>query len=321
MYVHSSTSHGASSNDVDELIIGYPQKTIFQSLEESNKTWNVYFEEVTTTLFFKEMRKLPYLLHLKRFEEFIADVVHGTLPNYSFIEPSYFSVYERQANDQHPSHNVAQGELFLRKIYDVLRNSKLWNDVLLIITYDEHGGFYDHFPTPMNDIPNPDGINAINPPFDFTRLGIRVPTVMISPWINKGLVVHDPIGPTPTSKFEHSSIVATLKNLFDLPNFLTKRDAWSGTFEKILDERSSPRNDCPFDLPTPPSSLLKQSNAEKESKQPLNDLQIGLTYLASALNGDEDTLFITQIMSEEEGSAFISYQMDKFFKRNLLTRV
>lgn len=72
-------------------------------------------------------------------------------------------------------------------------------------------------------IPNPDGLNSEDPPFDFTRIGVRVPTIAISPWIRKGKLVHEPNGPTPNSQFEHSSIPATLKKLFDLPEFLTKR--------------------------------------------------------------------------------------------------
>ena len=85
-----------------------------------------------------------------------------------------------------------------------------------------HSGFYDHVPTPMM-VPNPDGKNATSPDFNFTRLGVRIPTVMVSPWIEKGTVVHRPDGPEATSEFEHSSLSATLKKLFGIPNFLTKR--------------------------------------------------------------------------------------------------
>lgn len=76
------------------------------------------------------------------------------------------------------------GELLIKQVYNAVRNSPQWNTTLLIITFDEHGGFYDHVPPPMN-VPNPDGLNSKDPAFNFDRLGVRVPTLMISPWINK----------------------------------------------------------------------------------------------------------------------------------------
>jgi phospholipase C len=104
----------------------------------------------------------------------------------------------------------------------------------LLLDFDPAGGFYDHRPPATTGVPNPDGLSCTTPPeiaFDFTRLGIRIPTVAISPWIRKGTVVHDPSpaeSPTPTSKFDHTSTLATVKQIFGLKSFLTKRDAWAG---------------------------------------------------------------------------------------------
>lgn len=107
----------------------------------------------------------------------------------------------------------------IERIYESLRDSPQWNTTLFIITYDEHGGFFDHVAPPS--CPSPDGIVAndvegsgLN--FDFTRLGVRVPVIMISPWIAKGAVRHKPNGPFASSQFEHSSIPATLRSLFKL---------------------------------------------------------------------------------------------------------
>jgi len=93
-------------------------------------------------------------------------------------------VGEYLANDQHPSHEISQGEMFIKELYEAVRASPLWNKTALVITYDEHGGFFDHVPTPLN-IPNPDGKVSQDPSFDFTRIGIRVPTIVISPWVKK----------------------------------------------------------------------------------------------------------------------------------------
>ena len=91
------------------------------------------------------------------------------------------------ANDDHPSHDVANGQRLVKEVYETLRGSPQWNETLLVITYDEHGGFYDHVQTPYVNVPNPDG-NTGPPPafFKFDRLGVRVPTIMVSPWIKKG---------------------------------------------------------------------------------------------------------------------------------------
>jgi len=128
-------------------------------------------------------------------------------------------------------------------------------------------GFFDHVPTPVDGVPNPDGLNCADPPFDFNRLGVRVPCVMVkkrissfsfflhrfqvSPWIPQGIVVGEPpsgFSPTELSQYDHSSIPATLKVVFGLPNFLTLRDAWSGTFDFIWQMLSEPRSHSPQDL-------------------------------------------------------------------------
>jgi len=99
--------------------------------------------------------------------------------------------------------------MFIKELYEAVRASPLWNKTALVITYDEHGGYYDHVPTPLN-IPNPDGKVSQDPSFDFTRIGIRVPTVIISPWVKKGTIVHAPNG---SGQYEHSSVPATFKNI------------------------------------------------------------------------------------------------------------
>ncbi|KAL3688419.1 hypothetical protein R1sor_014728 [Riccia sorocarpa] len=189
MYVHSATSHGAISNVPWNLTAGYPQKTIFESLEAAGLSWNVYYQNIPATLFFKELRKLKNLFKFKPYSPwFDIDCKMGALASYVVIEQRYFDLKTDPANDDHPSHDVAEGQKLIKEVYEKLRASPQWNETFLLITYDEHGGFYDHIPTPVTHIPNPDGMNASYPEFfAFNRLGVRVPTIAISPWINKGL--------------------------------------------------------------------------------------------------------------------------------------
>ncbi|KAK6927087.1 Phosphoesterase [Dillenia turbinata] len=285
-YVHSATSHGASSNVRKDLIHGFPQKTIFDSLDENCLTFGIYYQNVPATLFFKSLRKLKHVNNFHSYNlKFKLDAKLGKLPNYVVVEQRYFDVNLFPANDDHPSHDVAMGQKFVKEVYEILRASPQWNEMALLITYDEHGGFYDHVPTPVQNVPNPDGIVGPDPYyFRFDRLGVRVPTFLISPWIDKGTVIHEPSGPTPSSQFEHSSIPATVKKLFSLnSNFLTKRDAWAGSFESYFQLRDTPRDDCPETLPEVTMSLRPYGPREDSS---LSEFQVELIQLASQLNGD-----------------------------------
>ncbi|KAB2616517.1 hypothetical protein D8674_023105 [Pyrus ussuriensis x Pyrus communis] len=285
-YVHSATSHGAMSNVRKDLIHGFPQKTIFDSLDENGLDFGIYYQNIPATLFFNSLRKLKHVMKFHSYAlTFKRHARLGKLPNYAVIEQRYFDVKELPANDDHPSHDVARGQRFVKEVYETLRASPQWKEMALLITYDEHGGFYDHVPTPVSGVPSPDGIEGPDPYyFRFDRLGVRVPTILVSPWVEKGTVIHEPTGPKPHSQFEHSSIPATVKKLFNLKsNFLTKRDAWAGTFENYFTLRSTPRDDCPETLPEVTTSLRPGGPREDSS---LSEFQVELIQLASQLNGD-----------------------------------
>ncbi|KAK3008837.1 hypothetical protein RJ639_015320 [Escallonia herrerae] len=283
LYVHSATSHGATSNNTKQLIEGYPQKTIFESLDEAGYTFGIYYEYPPATLYYRNLRKLKYIKNFHQFElHFKRHCKEGKLPNYVVVEQRYFDLEVLPANDDHPSHDVFEGQKFVKEVYEALRSSPQWNEMLFIIIYDEHGGFYDHVPTPVTGVPSPDGITGPEPyNFQFDRLGVRVPVIMISPWIERGTVLHGPSGPHPTSEFEHSSIAATVKMIFSLKEFLTKRDAWAGTFEGVV-SRKSPRTDCLETLPEP----VKLREAKAKDNEKLSEFQEELVQMAATLCGD-----------------------------------
>jgi len=261
-------------------------------------SWRIYFEEIPSALMMKRLRKVEYLRNFRTMEQFFQDLNTGDLPTYAWMEPRYYSLFNMPANDQHPAHAVNEGERLMKTIYEALRASPAWNDSLLMITYDEHGGFYDHFPTPLHDIPNPDGLISLKPAFNFTRLGVRIPVLMISPWVAKGGVMHGPTGPLPSSQFDHSSIPAFLKKWQNLDDYLTKRDAWAGTFEDVFLSLQTPRTDCPETLPAvpPPDEqfLLQQT------MQPLSHLQQTWIGLARGLSNDGSSVH-EQLQTEMEG--------------------
>jgi len=323
LYVHSATSHGATSNIPKLLADGYPQKTIFESIDESGLSFGIYYEDIPATMFYRNLRKLKYIGKFRSYStEFKLHAKQGKLPNYVVVEQRYTDTKLLPANDDHPSHDVAEGQKFVKEVYETLRSSPQWNQTLFLITYDEHGGFFDHVPTPVKDVPSPDDIVGPDPFFfKFDRLGVRVPTIMISPWIDKGTVVHEPNGPYPSSQFEHSSIAATVKKLFNLKSdFLTKRDAWAGTFEDVVQKRSSPRTDCPGTLPNPPK--IRQSGANEEAK--LSDFQKELVQLAAILNGDYTLKSypdeIGKKMNVREGKKYMGDSVRRFFEAGRLAK-
>jgi phospholipase C len=134
-------------------------------------------------------------------ENFFQDARAGSLPNFSLIDPDFWS------SDLHPPHSLALGEALLGAIVRSMQESPQWGRSLLVITFDEHGGFFDHVPPPTTADPRP----------DFRRLGFRVPALVIGPTVRRGQVV--------SSTFEHVSIAATLRARFGIESLGQRMDA------------------------------------------------------------------------------------------------
>lgn len=311
LFVHSATSHGATSNDTLLLAQGYPQKTIFESLDEDGYSFGIYFQYPPSTLFYRNLRKLKYITKFHQYDlSFKKHCEEGKLPNYVVVEQRYFDMKILPGNDDHPSHDVFEGQKLVKEVYESLRSSPQWNEILFIITYDEHGGFYDHVPTPVTGVPSPDGILGPEPfNFRFDRLGVRVPAIFISPWIHRGTVLHGPSGPYPTSEFEHSSIPATVKKIFNLKEFLTKRDAWAGTFETLI-TRTTPRTDCPGVLSEPVK--MRDTDAEEHAK--LSEFQEELVLMSAVLCGDhmKDEIYPHKIVEDMSVAEAVEYCKKSF---------
>jgi phospholipase C len=172
------------------------------------------------------------------YNRFAHDCAHGDLPAYTFIEPRYANDSRDgdffAANDQHPDHDVIEGERLVRDVYHAIRsNTKIWHSTLLVIVYDEHGGIYDHVPPP--DIPAT-GDPSVDSTFAFDRLGLRVPAVLVSPYIAPGTIV--------SHQFEHASIVATVRRLFGPGVSPLGRDATAAPFDfSTVAHLDAPRTD------------------------------------------------------------------------------
>jgi phage gp36-like protein len=203
-------------------------------------------------------------------DDFHRACAQNTLPAYSFIEPQYFDSPDGtvQASDQHPDHDMRSGEDLILDVYTSVRSHPdVWKSTILVVLYDEHGGLYDHVTPPA--AVSPDGKIAQDPgenvaeipAFDFTRLGIRVPAVIISAYVHPGQI--------DSTVYDHTAVIATARKLFlgagAAANFLTERDRNANTFEHVL-TRDSPRDDT-IDfkalqdaMPVPPVSDLQKKN-------------------------------------------------------------
>jgi len=240
--------------------------------------------------------------HLKNLNQFYRDIKNDDLPAFSWLNPRagpnpFLGV---GSNDQHPDHDMRAGELLLKQVYEALRAGPSWNNTLFIVTYDEHGGFYDHVAPPV-DIPPPNDNESSYPDvFKFDRLGLRVPTLLISPWVAKGRIESAPsatVKPFPNSEYDHTSILRTARDLIkgmENVGSLTDRDAWSVSFKHLLD-LTSPREDCPLLLPDPIPIDLEL--LEMEYTQPLNDLQQDMLSVLAYLAGKHCYIILSIYMS------------------------
>lgn len=187
----------------------------------------------------------------KNFENKIND--SNLSEKFIFIEPKYDggnvlnpgTNHYICGNSMHPVDDVSSGEKLIKRVYEGIRNSPHWEKSVLIITFDEHGGFYDHVAPPGAENPRvipPNDIALFTKDprkFKFNQFGARVPAIVISPWIKKGTI--------DSVLYDHTSVLATLRKLFGL-NHLTNRDKNANDLLHLL-SLTEPRKDTPQRLP------------------------------------------------------------------------
>jgi phospholipase C len=229
-------------------------ETLFDRLEAHGRTWKVYVQE-PMPLSFTGLIHMPRLkdrlaTHLVPYSEFEHDAANGTLPDFSLIEPNMLSGH----SDYHPAFgrsfvpgdmnlpmdppsSIRGGEAFLGRIYNAIRSAASPNgsnvyNTLFFIGWDEPGGTYDH--VPPGPVPPPDpSAPAGQLDFKFDRSGYRVPAMIVSPWVDEGVVISD--------ERRHTSMVATLRKEWGLGEPFTGRDAAAAPFDHLL-SRETPRD-------------------------------------------------------------------------------
>ena len=262
-FAHAATSSGFVDNlsPADSFPVHNDAETIFERLDQAGQGWMVYCDPPShmslTGIIHARRLAVHFPTRFATTDQFLEDCAHGTLPPYSFIEPNLLYGH----NDMHPAFDalfpdtpidppssLLGGEALLAKIYNAVRSarsengSNVWN-TLLIVTFDEHGGTYDHVPPPLVTPPDP-AAPAGQEGFAFGRSGVRVPAIAISPWIPAGTVIN--------AEYRTTSVITTLRKRWQLGAPLTGRDAAAADLAPVL-TLETPRDpaDWPDAVPQP----------------------------------------------------------------------
>jgi phospholipase C len=209
--------HAAQTDRLTNTSTTSTLPTIWDRLQAGGYSGRYYFSDLP----FLALWGTKYANISKPFSQFLADAAAGTLPNVAFVDPGFAGETTDDSNDDHPHADIRDGEAFLNQIYSAVTSSSNWSKTVLIINFDEWGGFFDHVPPPLAPIPPasaaagvPDG-----------RLGFRVPCLVISPYARRNFVGHE--------QFDHTSILKMIEWRFGLPP-LTVRDQTANNLADVL---------------------------------------------------------------------------------------
>jgi len=305
--------HGASSNGLDhspskeelfewETFDGfrYPKGSIFDAMQAAGISYRL-FHDTTGPIegWIPQVSGIHNIdiwdVHeISTFQSEVGSTTTLYPYQYTFIEPSYGDIangsYEG-GSSQHPMDGVSNGDALIAKVYETIRNSPIWERSVLIVTYDEHGGFYDHVapkPAPAPDDGSSSKYNESG--FLFNQYGVRVPGIVVSPYGTAG--VDDTL-------YDHASVLATIEWLFGLAH-LTDRDKKANRIKGI--EKASPaRTDAPKTLnvpaPGPVQSRLSPEERAARELEPVPDRSTLMGFLGALLKSD------TKIETTPEGKA------------------
>ena len=308
-FFHASTSHGFVTNKAGggygKWLDAAPTPTVFNRLEEAGIEWRIYFDELqlvsfTGVIHAPVLQKYWKTPRFATMADFARDVREGTLPAYAFVEPRMIFNH----NDFHPPvgklrdgrveghevlsgavSDVRAGEALIHEIYSAIRDSTSeqgsnYLNTALLITFDEHGGTYDHVAPPAATPPDDSGAGEMG--FSFDRLGLRVPAILVSAHVERGSVFRDPM--------HHGSLSATLCERFGLEP-LTRRDNGASTLADAFN-REVPRHaaDWPQTSPAyvPPNPEGEAHPATAHPHRPLSPPAKGLIGLLIELYGTKE---------------------------------
>ena len=250
----------------------YDQATIFDRLNEKDKCWKVYYTDFALSFLLTNQWAPRNVARHKHMTTFFRDAARdpAKFPAFAFIEPAYM---EPGPTDGHPPHDIYGPERLIANVYNAIRrNEALWNETLLVLLWDEHGGFYDHeLVVPATP---PDDHHGDN--FGFDTTGLRVPAILISPLVNKG-VLH--------TRFDHTSLLKFLVDKWALGG-LGKRTETANTFASSLIQ--APRADTPSSVTVEvPANVASELPPVIETLSSGQSAMVALSQVLESMSGDD----------------------------------
>jgi Phosphoesterase family len=255
--------------------LDYP--CIFEQLDNKEASWKIYYADllpIAALVNYVATNMDQISSNVVSFDNFFTDVTKGTLPSFSLIEPNYqmFHIERFVApTSNHPGNSsafggsgipisISCGERLLANVFQALTaNPAVFAKTLLIVTYDEHGGLFDHVPPPPTVSPFQPG--QVTTGFNYDIYGVRVPALFINPYVQPGLF--PPLSAAALPAFDHTSILATLRDQFGLSGSLSPRGDIAPTFTGLINPSQQPISPPTIAVPqcvwSPPSS---QGHAE-----------------------------------------------------------
>ncbi len=221
-YLHAGSSGGKKDNT--PFVVGGPT-TLWERMKAKGLGGKNYIAGPAAWYWGAYPGKMLSINPTTKLDEFFKDCKNGTLPPFSIIDPDFLT------NDDHPSHNIQLGQALIATLLTAVMQSPQWSRTLFVITYDEHGGFYDHVAPPRLLDDNP----------DFAQVGFRVPTLLIGPTVRKGFV--------DSTQYDHTSVGATLRTRFGIANTSKRMEAAADISAAIDPRLAKYPSPPPTDLP------------------------------------------------------------------------
>lgn len=233
-YPNRVYQHAAQTDRLENTLDISSLPTIWDRLSESNLTARYYFSDIP----FLALWGFKYVPIARPISFFFDDCTNGTLPNVSFVDPKFFNETLGTAQDDHPHADVRDGQAFLSRVYNAVISSPNWSNTVLVINYDEWGGFFDHVPPTLAPIPPADAALGND-----GRRGFRVPAIIVSPWSRRAQVVHQ--------EFDHTSVLKMIEWRWSLAP-LTIRDQTAINLAEALDFSQTNYTAVPIAVPQGP---------------------------------------------------------------------
>lgn len=306
LFAMSGTSLGRvkmPSGILDLNLHWYDQHTLFDRLNERNKDWRVYFGDAPLSFLLVHQWEPQNAVRHHHMTTFYRDAAGeaAKFPSFAWIEPAYLPP---GANDGHPPYDILEADVLVANVYNAIRaNEALWMSSLLIVLFDEHGGFYDHVAPPAASPPD-----HHNEEYSFDRYGVRVPAILVSPHVGNAVFPH---------LLDHTSTLRYLQDKWLLGD-LGARTALASTFASVVGA-IQPRTNTPIHLPATGLPARTPSAGAVEELSQHQKAILAMTHNLEAMSDEDPTVVAArsrQLLSGAQSQADVAVdRVERFISR------